>query len=711
MHVDSLFYNDWEHKRKASASVEFAKYFEFADSIPSMPVIHWLPKYDIRSKLVLDIISGFSVGILLLPQSMAYCELAGLPPKMGLYSSTIPLIFYALYSDTTSTAIGPVSTTCIMIANALDNVGAKSMEEKINTATIMTFQVGIIFTLFGVLQLGWVVKLMSPAIMAGFITGVACIIPMSQFQHLFRLDMEGDDQTFYATFYHAMKGMSSIHWPTATLSILCCLIFIFARCYQLPRWIPTPLIVVSLCCIFSYVIDLESHGFQLIPPIPMGLPEYKLPDMARMSDGRLWISSGILACISYLSSIGLSKSFAIHRKEKINSNQEFFAYAFAHLSGAFFQSHVVSGSFSRTALNVALNAQTQISTLVQGFFVCICLLILTKPLAYLPRCVLSALIATSVFGLFKISVMKFLYQTNTWDFCFFMIAFIGTLTLGIEPGILLGCISQAASIVCRSALPRFSTLGKLPNTTKYVENGAFNDLESEPSIHIAQFGTDLIYTNMDVFERHIHGVLHTNGLRACIVDFSQVEYIDSAGVDILSQCMNIADELEVPLLLVSPPQATRSAINKGFRALDLSPPLYFLGVNAAIQFVRGNSAMKFEMAQFFLRTLQNFSKPWWRALTEKEKSQIITLTSQAILYYDGFCGNVRADLATKFGLTNAQIFDLWNMLSHRKSTSCTTPRGTIDLGGSTVQLGNQFEEAFLPFQRQKNNFRSVFVTF
>ena len=147
----------------------------------------------------MDLIAGFSVGVLLLPQSMAYAHLADLPSRYGLYSSTVPLVIYSIFTDTTMTAVGPVATTCILISSALNNLDAETDEERIDISGCMCLQVGIIMAILGFFQLGIVVKLMSPAVMAGFMTGAACIIACSQMKSLLRLDAEKTD-FFYSTF-------------------------------------------------------------------------------------------------------------------------------------------------------------------------------------------------------------------------------------------------------------------------------------------------------------------------------------------------------------------------------------------------------------------------------------------------------------------------------------------------------------------------------
>merc|ERR1740129_2352987 len=362
-----------------------------------------------------------------------------------------------------------------MISSALASMGV-SGDEAVEAAMAMTLCVGIIFFIFAFFQLGFIVKFLSRPVMQGFCTGAAFIISSSQLKGLLNLDME-KTQYFYSTFGNAVAALDSTHWQTMILSIIASGILIWAKLYKVPRWIPVPLILIVSTIIASVAFSLEDEGFDVVGYIPPGLPGFKMPALKWFSESTLWVNSIVLACVLYMASIGLSSSFAVEREQKINANQELYAYSFAHMAGSFFQSHVFSASFSRTALNNELDGRTQASSMIQGSTIMICLLLITKPIEKLPKCVLSAIIIASVISLFKYQEWMFLYRVNKPDCACFTVTVIATLVIGIEPGILVGVLTSMMFLIARDSTPGFAELKRLPGTTEYVDVKRFADLE------------------------------------------------------------------------------------------------------------------------------------------------------------------------------------------------------------------------------------------
>jgi len=565
-------------KQKLSEAISF----DWRTSIPGLPIIKTFKEYN-KDFLRRDLTAGLSVAVLLIPQSMAYAQLADLPPRYGLYSSIVPVFIYAIFSDTSMTAIGPVAPTCIMISSALATIGWETEEEAVEIATAMTFAVGIIFSIFAFFQLGFIVKFLSRPVMQGFCTGAAFIIASSQLKGLLKLDME-KTQYFYSTFGNAVSALDSAHWQTAVFSFLASAILIGAKLWKVPRWIPVPLMLMVASIVASVAFDLESHGFELVGDIPTGLPGFALPKFSRLSESSIWINSLVLACVLYLASIGLSSSFAVQREQKINANQEIYAYSFAHLVGCFFSSHVVSASFSRTALNAELDNATQGSSFIQGSTIMMALLFLTAPIEKLPKCVLSAVIIASVISLFKYEEWLFLYRVNKPDCVCFSVTVIATLVIGIEPGILVGVLTNMMFLIARDSTPGFAELRRLPGTTEYVDVKRFTDVEKINDVHVCQFRNELFYANVDVFENYMNDLIINIKPKLIIVDFSLVPYIDSNGVRILAQSMTRAKQYDIEIYVAGTRWNVRDAIALGFVHLEREKLRFFLNVDSALHY-------------------------------------------------------------------------------------------------------------------------------
>lgn len=566
------------HKKKLS---DYAT-FDWRTSIPTLPVLSWIKNYS-KDLLQTDVTAGLSVAVLLIPQSMAYAQLADLPPRFGLYSSVVPIFVYSLFTDTTMTAIGPVAPTCIMISSALGTIGWETEDEAVEIAMVMTLIVGLILFIFAFFQLGFIVKFLSRPVMQGFCTGAAFIISSSQLKGLLQLDMEKTPY-FYSTIGNALSALGSTHWETAIFSFLASAILIWAKLWKVPRYIPIPLILIVAAIVASVAFNLEDQGFELVGHIPQGLPSFNMPELSWLSESTLWVNSMVLACVLYLASIGLSSSFAVQREQKINANQEIYAYSFAHLAGSFFQSHVVSASFSRTAINYELGGETQASSWVQGSTIMLCLLFITGPIEKLPKCVLSAIIIASVISLFKYDEWYFLYKVNKPDCACFTVTVIATLIIGIEPGILVGVLTNMMFLIARDSTPGFAELRRLPGTTEYVDIKRFKKVDKINDVHICQFRNELFYANVDVFENYMNDVIINVKPKLIIIDFSLVPYIDSNGVRILAQSMQRAEQYEIKMFVAGTRWNVRDQIALGFHELERPKLRYFLNIDSAVHF-------------------------------------------------------------------------------------------------------------------------------
>lgn len=583
-----------ESERQKKKLTDYAT-FDWRTSIPTIPALDWIKDYN-RDLLRADVTAGLSVAVLLVPQSMAYAQLADLPPRFGLYSSIVPVFIYGLLTNTTMTAIGPVAPTCIMISSALASIGVEG-DEAVEVAMVMTLCVGIIFFIFAFFQLGFIVKFLSRPVMQGFCTGAAFIISSSQLKGLLKLSMEKTPY-FYSTLGNAISALPSAHWETAIFAFLASGILIWAKLAKVPRTIPIPLMLMVTSIAASYIFKLENKGFDLVGDIPPGLPEFEMPALKWFSEAKVWVNSLVLACVLYLASIGLSSSFAVEREQKINANQEIYAYGFAHIFGSFFQSHVVSASFSRTALNNELDGQTQMSSFIQGSTIMIVVLLLTEPMERLPKCVLSAIIIASVISLFKYQEWMFLYRVNKPDCACFTVTVIATLIIGIEPGIMVGVLTSMMFLIARDSTPGFAELKRLPGTTEYVDVERFTGVEKIPDVHICQFRNELFYANVDVFESYMNEVIINVKPKLIVVDFGLVPYIDSNGVRAIAQSLTRAEKYGVQIYVAGTRWNVRDAITLGFEHLKREKLNYFLNVDSAVHYFEDHAVFDTEQPDY-----------------------------------------------------------------------------------------------------------------
>lgn len=366
-------------------------------SLSSLPIVQWLPRYRLNT-LVADLIAGVNVGILLIPQGMAYSVLAGLPPIYGLYSSTVPLIVYTLFASSTKVSVGPVAPTSILINSAIASLRPADTVQAVQIALALSFACGIIQIALGALRFGFIASLLSWPVMSGFLSAAGITIIASQLNDLFGITAPSDSR-FYMRVYNTLAYIPTMSWQASLIGIGSLVILVGVKHLpklglwpwgkRVPNWFPTQLIVVALGIGISLACDFSRSGsVRVVGHIPAGLPSFSLP----VTDGALLVSifpqAFVLAVIAYIGTISLGVAFAKQAGEDINANVELFASGVSCLAGSFFQGFTSSGSFTRTAINASLGAKTPAANLFAAILVILALLFIAPVFEALPtvRC-------------------------------------------------------------------------------------------------------------------------------------------------------------------------------------------------------------------------------------------------------------------------------------------------------------------------------------
>ncbi|MCH8568912.1 MAG: sulfate permease [Balneolales bacterium] len=532
-----------------------------------IPAIEWLSGYESRY-FKGDLAAGITVGVLLIPQGMAYALIAGLPAVYGLYAALAPLVFYALAGTSRHLAVGPVALIALLIASTVSPL-ASSPEEYIALSITLALLTGVIQLLFGILRLGFIVNLMSHPVLTGFISAAAVVIGLSQFHHL--IGVNSSTGTLPAVLYGIFTQIMSADPATISIGAGSILLLLLLKHFSPKLPAAVLAVVAGILMMFSFQQFLPSVS--IIGSIDSGLPSFMLPDF-----NMDWITSLLpmamaIALVGYIEAVSVAKAIQHKSKEyEIDANQELIALGGSNIAGSFFQSFPVTGSFSRTAINFSTGGHTPMASFISAGVVLLTLLFLTPVFYYLPHAVLGAIIIVSVAGLIDYKAFFRLWKLGHYDRYLLLITFAGTLFLGIKEGILAGVFLSVIMLLYRSARPNMVVLGKIPGTGIYRDIRNYKT-ESIPGILMVRFDGPLHFANAAFFKNELIRLSAENtGLKHLIIDLNGVNDIDSTGLDEMLETIHYLKTAGINPLLTEAKFSVRKLLKKATE--DACPPFY-----------------------------------------------------------------------------------------------------------------------------------------
>ena len=502
-----------------------------------LPILSWLPAYK-RSDLPGDLSAGLTVGIMLIPQGMAYAMIAGLPPVFGLYAALIPQVIYALTGTSRHLAVGPVAMDSLLVAAGLGALSLSGIEEYIAMAIFLALFMGGLQLAFGLLRMGFLVNFLSRPVISGFTSAAAIIIGLSQLKHLLGTDIEGSSQ-IHILLSNALATLGDTN--LITLGIGLAGIVLIKGVKKLAPRLPGALIAVVLGVVVVYFLGLSDSGVRIVGDVPGGLPGFQVPevDAARISE--LFPIALALALIAFMEAISVAKAVEEkHGENKVDPNQELVALGLSNILGSLFQSYPVTGGFSRTAVNDQAGAKTGLASMVSSAVVGLTLLFLTPAFYYLPNAVLAAIIMVAVFGLIDLKYPRQLWKNRKDEFVLLLLTFGLTLGLGIQEGILLGVLFSLLLLVYRISKPHIAVLGQIRGTNYFKNVNRFTeDIVEQEEFLILRFDGQLFFGNKDYFRTQLQKHIAAKGeaLKYIILNAEAINYIDSSAVFMLRALM------------------------------------------------------------------------------------------------------------------------------------------------------------------------------
>ena len=503
-----------------------------------IPILDWLPNYK-KEWFKGDLGAGLTVGIMLIPQGIAYAMIAGLPPIYGLYTAMIPQIVYAIFGTSRQLAVGPVAMDSLIVASGVAALAQIGTENFIEFAILLAFMMGFLQVVFGFFKLGFLVNFLSRPVISGFTSAAALIIGLNQLKHLLGIQIVRDNK-IHTLILDAFQNISEINWLTFAIGAVSILILIFLK--RITTKIPAALVVVVLGIVLVRVFHLEQFGVKILGEIPRGLPEFTIPKFEKNTLIDLFPIALTLSFIAFLEAISVAKAIEIkHTDYKISPNQELIAIGLGNIVGSFFQTYPATGGLSRTAVNNQTGAKTPLAAIISGLIVGGTLLFLTPVFFYLPKAVLGAIIVVAVYGLLDFSMPKELLTYSKRELIILNITLIVTATVGIKEGIFIGIILSLAMLIYRSTKPHFAVLGQVKDTHFYRNVNRFEGLLNiNNDILIVRFDAQLYFANVSFFKDKLDEFVTEKGsqLKLIIIDGESINSIDSSGIFMLKDVMN-----------------------------------------------------------------------------------------------------------------------------------------------------------------------------
>lgn len=522
-------------------------YFISSLTTTLFPFRHWIGELRDPAVLKADTIAGATVALVLIPQSMAYAQLAGLPVYYGLYASFLPGIVAAVFGSSRQLATGPVAVVSLLTASALEPIAGSDAEAYLAYAIILTMFVGVFQVLLGLFKLGVLVNFLSHPVVIGFTNAAALIIATSQINKLFGIAVEKEAYHYETVWSVLQATLEQTHLPTLAMAVLSLAILILLKRY-LPRW-PNVLIAVAVATVLSWLTGFRENGGAVVGSVPVGLPGLQLPS-AEWSEIKGLIGTAVaIGLIGFMEAISIAKAMAARSQQKLDPNQELVGQGLSNLTSGLFQGYAVSGSFSRSAVNINAGAQTGFSSIVTGLVVGITLLWLTPLLYHLPQATLASVIVMAVANLVRIEPIVYAWKVQKHDGIVAVVTFVLTLMLAphLENGIIIGVLLSLGLFLHRTMRPRIAMLSRHKDST--LRDARIHNLSTCPHISVMRFDMSLYFANTGYFEDTILQLVASNPqLRYIIIDAESVNHIDATGEEMLHSLARALDEAGVEFL-------------------------------------------------------------------------------------------------------------------------------------------------------------------
>ena len=514
-----------------------------------LPIFQWAPAYE-RQWFRPDLIAGLTVAALVVPKSLGYAGIAGVPIQHGLYAAAAGAIIYALFGTCKQIATGPSSALAAVAGGAVLAAGVSGSDDAVALVAAITLFTGILFLLLALFKMGWISQFLSKAVITGFLFGAAIEVVIGELRKLTGTEAEGSNA--WQKLFSWLGGLAETDPTTLVVGIVSLVLILVLR-FKAPR-VPGALVLVTLGIIATAVFGLGDMGVALVGDVPSGWAGLALPDLQFVLDNLQVIAAASvgLLLIGFSQSAGDAREFAARHQYRVDINQESVAQGMSNIGSGLFQGIPVSTSLSASSLNDTAGAKTPVASLTTGALVILTLLFLAPVFSYLPKAVLAAIIIDAVvFGMMDVNEMRRLRRVDRVDFWIAIAAILGVLTAGVLAGVVIGIGLSIVWLIYVSATPNMPVLGRKPGTQVFRNIDEFPDSETYPGLLVLRFDSGLFFASSDALEDRLRELVlgADPPLHTIVLDFEGVNFIDSQGShqvdDLVERAANYGAELRL----------------------------------------------------------------------------------------------------------------------------------------------------------------------
>ena len=546
-----------------------------------LPILTWARVYN-RDTATSDLVAAVIVTIMLIPQSLAYALLAGLPAEMGLYASILPLVAYAIFGTSRALAVGPVAVVSLMTAAAIGQLGLSTPGDIALAAITLAFISGVFLTLLGMLKLGFLANFLSHPVIAGFITASGVLIAASQLKHIFGIDAGGHTlvelvisifehigETNLITLVIGVSATAFLFWVRKGLKPL------LRKAGLGPRMADIfakagPVAAVVVTTLVAWAFGLGDHGVRLVGEVPTGLPPLSAPSFDLSMWQTLLLPAVLISIIGFVESVSVAQTLAAKRRQRIDPDQELIGLGTSNIASAISGGFPVTGGFSRSVVNFDAGAETPAAGAYTAVGIGIATLVLTPLLFFLPKATLAATIIVAVLSLVDFSILKKTWGYSKVDFAAVTATIVLTLLAGVEVGVSAGVLLSIFLHLYKTSKPHVAEVGLVPGT-QHFRNVLRHEVETLPGVLTLRVDESLYFANARFLEDYVLGrVAECEALDHVVLMFPAVNEVDHSALETLEELNRRLAEQNITLHLTEVKGPVMDRLQRSHFLHDLS---------------------------------------------------------------------------------------------------------------------------------------------
>ncbi len=544
-----------------------------------LPILGWLPKYQ-RAWLRTDLIAGLVVVALLIPEGMAYAQIAGMPPQTAFYAAPIGLLAFAIFGTSRQLVVAVSAIIATMSFATVSLIAAPDTPEFILLTAALAVLAGLISIICGLLKLGRVAQFFSESVMVGFLTGLALTVMIKQVPKL--LGIEGGHGNFWERAIEIIRNLPETHLATLITGVLCLILLIVLEHYF--HKIPAALVALVFGILISIIFGLEGRGVEVVGDIPAGLARPQWPAVGIQNWWLLFPGALGLALVNFAEAIGPARNFAASHKYRMDANQELIGLGAANFGAGLFQGFPIGSSLSKSAANDRAGAHSQMSGIIAAGVTVIVALFFTQFFYSLPEAALGAIVIVAVSGMVKVAKLKHLYRVRREDFILAMVALLAVLTFETLEALLIAVIVSLFALVWRASHPRLVVLGRIPGRLDFSDIRRHPENSSLPGLLMVRPENGLFFANAAGIRESIMAEVTSSAepVKAVLLDLGATTDLDVPSADMLAELGEELHNHDVHFMLLRTIAPVRQMLEAAGAMEHIRPEDVFAGPTEAI---------------------------------------------------------------------------------------------------------------------------------